>query len=156
MNAPEHLDDESTLVQVVMASCHQATSHYQSQSCPWSISLYGITKLWVNPYNAEFYQDRYKNIFAFHIISQHLNIARKTRKTLYSVNVMMADSQYHDCWWPGNTRNQGISSKGIDLVCLEYPSFSTKMVNTLRSEIVAVLSFIFLNTNILKTQKDIL
>ena len=32
-------------------------------------------------------------------------------------------------WWPGDTKSQGISSHGIDLVILEYSSFSTRWVN---------------------------
>ena len=41
-------DDKSTLLQV-MAWCLQATSHYQTQCWPWSMSPYGITRLqWVD------------------------------------------------------------------------------------------------------------
>ena len=36
-------DDMSTLVQV-MAWCRQATSHYLSQSCPTSLSSYGVNR----------------------------------------------------------------------------------------------------------------
>ena len=36
-------NDQSILVQV-MAWCHQATSHYLSQCCPRSLSLYGVTR----------------------------------------------------------------------------------------------------------------
>ena len=28
--------------------------------------------------------------------------------------------QYHGCWCPGDTRSQGISSHGIDLILMEY------------------------------------
>ena len=28
--------------------------------------------------------------------------------------------QNHCCWWPGDTRSQGFSSNGFDLICLEY------------------------------------
>ena len=31
----------------------------------------------------------------------------------------------HGCWCPGDTRSQGISSNGIDLIFLEYSGFST-------------------------------
>ena len=37
-------DNQSTLV-LVMAWCHQATSHYLNQCWPWSMSPYGLTKL---------------------------------------------------------------------------------------------------------------
>ena len=37
--------------------------------------------------------------------------------------------QYHDCWWwPGNARSQDISSHGINLVSLEYSTFSTSRI----------------------------
>ena len=29
-------------------------------------------------------------------------------------------SQYQGCWWPGNTRKQGISSHNIDIIMLEF------------------------------------
>ena len=37
------------------------------------------------------------------------------------------------CWWPGHVRNQGNSSDSNDLVILEYSSFSSTKLNTLRS-----------------------
>ena len=49
-------------------------------------------------------------------------------------------SQYHGCWWPGDRRNQGISSHDVGLVCLEYSSFSTRSVN-----ITTVYSIVFIN-----------
>ena len=33
--------------------------------------------------------------------------------------------QYHHCSYPHSTMNQGISRFGIDLIILDYPSFST-------------------------------
>ena len=42
-------------------------------------------------------------------------------------------SQYHGCWCPGDVRSQGINSHGIDLVLLEWSSFSTRRVNSLTS-----------------------
>ena len=38
-------------------------------------------------------------------------------------------SQYHDCWWPGDMRSQGISSHGSDLVVFEYSTFITRRLN---------------------------
>ena len=37
-------------------------------------------------------------------------------------------SPYHDCWWPGDTRSQGISCHGTDLIFPEYASLSTERV----------------------------
>ena len=30
------------------------------------------------------------------------------------------------CWWPGNARCQGISSNGIDPMCMDYSGFNTR------------------------------
>ena len=54
--------------------------------------------------------------------------------TLRSLNYFLIEgedlfilhNQYHCCWWPDNTRSQGISSNCINLVLLEYSSFTTK------------------------------
>ena len=40
-------------------------------------------------------------------------------------------SQYHGCWWPGNTRSQVINSHDINLNPGEYYSISTRGVNDL-------------------------
>ena len=40
-------NEKSTLVQV-MAWCHQAPSHYQSQCCPWSMSVWYQFKHYLN------------------------------------------------------------------------------------------------------------
>ena len=37
-------------------------------------------------------------------------------------------SQYHSCWWPGDSRSHGICSNGIDLVMCKYPYLSTTRV----------------------------
>ena len=42
--------------------------------------------------------------------------------------------RYVGCRRPGNTRSQGFSSHGVDLIILEYSGFSTKRVNSLRPE----------------------
>ena len=36
------------------------------------------------------------------------------------IEPFILQSQYHGCWWPGNPRNLGISSLGIDQIHLEY------------------------------------
>ena len=41
-------------------------------------------------------------------------------------NLFILHSQHHGCWCPGDFRSQGISSNGIDLVLLQYPSLSTR------------------------------
>ena len=35
-------------------------------------------------------------------------------------------TQYSDCWWPSDTRSQGISSHGTDIVIPDKSSFSTR------------------------------
>ena len=37
-------------------------------------------------------------------------------------------SRHDGCWWPGNTKNQGINSHVIDLIPLEYFHFSARSV----------------------------
>ena len=37
-------------------------------------------------------------------------------------------SQYHGCWWLGDTNSQRISNHGIELVLLEYSGLSTRRV----------------------------
>ena len=36
--------------------------------------------------------------------------------------------QYHDCWWSGNAKSQGICNHSADLCFLEYSDFSTRRV----------------------------
>ena len=44
-----------------------------------------------------------------------------SRSTPYEgKNVSISYHQYHGCWWPGNTRRQGISRHDTDLVFVEY------------------------------------
>ena len=35
-------------------------------------------------------------------------------------NIHMTHTQYQGCWWLGDARSRGISSHGINIVCLEY------------------------------------
>ena len=37
--------------------------------------------------------------------------------------------QYHDCWWPDDTRSQGISSNGVDQVLPESFQLRTRRIN---------------------------
>ena len=46
---------------------------------------------------------------------------------------------HHGCWRPGNTRSQGISSCGIDLVPPEYSSLRTSRVDKMGTGISIVL-----------------
>ena len=39
-------------------------------------------------------------------------------------------SQYYGCWWPGDTRSQGINSHCIDLVLPKYSGFSTRRLTS--------------------------
>ena len=38
--------------------------------------------------------------------------------------------QYHGCWWPGDSRSQGISSHGMELVIADCFSLSTRGIQT--------------------------
>ena len=39
--------------------------------------------------------------------------------------------QCHYYWWPGDTRGQGISIHGIDIIILEYSSFNNRRVKSM-------------------------
>ena len=60
------------------------------------------------------------SIFKFSMISWHRDGAGHQNSSSRFI------LQYHGCWWPGDTKHQGISRKGIALVIPEYSSFSTK------------------------------
>ena len=40
-------------------------------------------------------------------------------------------SQYHGCWWPGDTRNLVIKKHVIFLALLEYPGFITRSIDNI-------------------------
>ena len=58
----------------------------------------------------------YIPVFAFDIISPHLNNELLPHRRAGHVRIL--DSQYQGCWWPDIARIQGISSDGIDLMCM--------------------------------------
>ena len=47
----------------------------------------------------------------------------------------VSNSQYHCCWWPGNTRSQVISRRVIDLVLLEYSCLNKRVKHFVRWEV---------------------
>ena len=51
--------------------------------------------------------------------------------TMEDKDLLILQSQYHGCWCPGDTRSQGISSHGIELVWRDY---SDRRVN--RADII--------------------
>ena len=77
------------------------------------------------------YYRKHENMLAFSIISQQWGGINTTVEMLplkYEVWFIL-HIQYHDCWWPGDARSQGISSLGIDLVIPEYSDFSTTRIS---------------------------
>ena len=71
------IDDKSTLVKV-MACCHQATSHYLSQSWPRSMLPYGVTRpQWVSRKVSIFNRNtKYPQTSSIrHTKSQNLNVS---------------------------------------------------------------------------------
>ena len=104
-------DVQSTLVQV-MACCLTAPSHYLSRCWPRSLSPHGVTRpQWVNLLHTEFCIFCHFSMMRWHWWLKSFPMEDKDMIILYN--------QYHGCWWPGDTRSQGISRHGIDLVCLE-------------------------------------
>ena len=67
-----------------------------------------------------------KNRLEFSMISQHWYNACSLVMANMPVSLLI---QYHYCWWPGDTRTQGISNNGIDIVITEYSGLSTGGVN---------------------------
>ena len=64
---------------------------------------------------------------------QSLNIPSLASEELKSFimednDLFTIQNQYHGCWCPGDTRSQGISSHGIDLVFPEYSGFNKRRV----------------------------
>ena len=41
-------------------------------------------------------------------------------------NLFVLLSQYHGCWWPGDTGSQGISSHDMDLILSEYADVNSR------------------------------
>ena len=78
------------------------------------------------------------------------------KKIHWKMAAILSDlcNQYTGCWWCGDSRFQGISSRGIDLICSEYSSFSTIRVKTLSCEqngwhfADKIFKCIFLNQNV--------
>ena len=74
------------------------------------------------------YLRKYKIFFTFPIILQHLNGTRPQVVDPLLVegkNLFIQQSQYHGCWWPGDSRSQGISNHSIDLDFQKYSSIRT-------------------------------
>ena len=95
-----------------MAWCHQATSHYLIQCWPSFMSPYGVTRpQWVNHLNVEVLSGNTQ--VYFHFISFLVDELAQDVEILPHI-------QYHGCWWPGDSKNQGISSYGVTLFSQEY------------------------------------
>ena len=86
----------------------------------------------INPCWAEFILGNYIRTFAFSIISQHRdgswNVSSMQLKSFLVKyqDPFLLHSQCHGCWCPDDARSWGISSLSIDLVYLEYFSFTTR------------------------------
>ena len=101
----------------------------------------------LNLCHAEFILEKLKKIFAFFTISQHCNSSTST--TVEDKDLLILYIAYHG-WWPGDTRSQGISNHGVDLVLLEYSSFSTnrvKLISHGTKMALTLQTITFLNDN---------
>ena len=58
-------------------------------------------------------------------------------------DLFVVSRQYHGCWWPGDSRSQGINSHGIVLVLPEYSSLSTRRANMYLVQCVTVISALY-------------
>ena len=74
----------------------------------------------------------WENQKKYYCISCHslMLICRRVLKvaTKEDENMCIEYNQYRCCWWPGDTRSQGISCYGIDLVYPEYSGPRTRRV----------------------------
>ena len=57
-------------------------------------------------------------------------------------DLLILYTQYHGCWWPGDARSQAINNHGIDLICLEYCSFSTSRLQQFLTWAIELVSVI--------------
>ena len=116
-----------------MAWCHQATSHYLSQSRPSSLVPYGITTpQWVNPWNAWFILRKiYLHfILLLYIKKMHIDdiLCHGIQGPIYpaySIPLLVMLLWHSE---PGHQHHS------IDLVLLEYSGFSAQRVNSPRLE----------------------
>ena len=91
------------------------------------IHQYVFRKL-VNPCCAEFISVTPKKSIFYYISTQRL--CRYFKSFLVTdKDSCILYSQYHGCRCPGDTRSQGTSSHGIDLVVPEYSSFRSRRDN---------------------------
>ena len=51
--------------------------------------------------------------------------------------------QYYGCWWPGDSRSQGINSHGIVLVLTDYSGLNTTRANMYLVQCVTVISALY-------------
>ena len=69
-------------------------------------------------------------MYIFAYIFSHFSPLRWWLKSFIK-NQFFLCSEYHGCWWPGDTRRQVISSHAFDLVLPEYSVHSTRRVNSI-------------------------
>ena len=137
---PQNTCDENWILVQVMAWCRQATSHYLNQCWPWSLSPNNVSRpKWVKPFLLNCSETHTQKKLAFSIISQpsdgtgqlnhpsdgtgQLNhpsdgtgqLNRPSWKTRTCLSYVVNTTS---CWCPGNVRNQGISSNGINTLKL--------------------------------------
>ena len=74
----------------------------------------------------------YRNIFAFHITSWHLDGTCNLNTYPWNPMTCIAHNKYHGCWCLGDVRSWRISSHNFDLVLPEYSTFIIRWIYTLR------------------------
>ena len=65
-------------------------------------------------------QETWNRVFALSIISQNWDAG--------SWNQLILHGQYHNCWCPGDAKNQGTSNHDIDLVIPDYSRFTIRIL----------------------------
>ena len=101
----------------------------------WNLGLFYVYQQYVlcMPFLCWIFFWKHKDLFDICIFCHFSNTEMDQRCLkscfLKDKNPFILHCQYHGSWWPGDTRIQGISSHAIDLILLEYSSFSIRRLS---------------------------
>ena len=86
------------------------------------------------PFCANLNKNKQKNItiYWYFVTFSYTKMTHEV-EILQDLDPFFLQSQYHGCWWPGDTKSQGISSHVIDLIIPQYSICSTRRVKSHQS-----------------------
>ena len=125
----------STPVSIQTVTCHVLSMCVSMME--WGIYIMSPFLININFYHAEFFwKDIY--LFAFNNIRRHWHDELGTVLWKFTQNEKgVLSSQYHDCWWPGHARSQGINRYDIDHV---WPDHSGPFMHSINSAFIMFIS----------------